>query len=94
MHSLGQNFNRQLQSEQRTFLLLIFFFFLKQTIKISPAYGDHLSLAWEPIKTLSKVPKEGKSVMKVRHKGRRMYNLLLFYIINKEAGCGEADFWS
>lgn len=43
---------------------------------------------------LSKVPNEGKSVMKVRHKGRRMYNLLLFYIINKEAGCGEADFWS
>lgn len=23
-----------------------------------------------------------------------MYNLLLFHVINKEVGCGEADFWS
>lgn len=77
--------------QTKTFLLVIFF---KKTIKISLAYGGHLSPAWEPAKMPRKVPKGGKSITKMRHDGRRMYNLLLFHVIKQEAGGGGADFWS
>lgn len=41
-----------------------------------------------------KAPKGGKSITKMRHDGRGMYNLSLFYVIKQEAGGGGEDFQS